>query len=69
LIKCKNEQKGALKTKNESLARLLALKQSQLNEQLEEFKRLMYSLNSALTFLQANEVGDENIDETYLDDF
>nr|CAD2203053.1 unnamed protein product [Meloidogyne enterolobii] len=69
VIKCKNEQKLALKAKDESLARLLALKQSQLNEQLEEFKRLMYSLNSALTFLQANEVCDENIEETYLDDF
>ncbi|KAL7072493.1 hypothetical protein ACQ4LE_007943 [Meloidogyne hapla] len=69
IIKCKNEQKLAFKAKDESLARLLSLKQSQLNEQLEEFTRLMYSLNSALTFLQANEVGDENIDETYLDDF
>ncbi|KAF7640356.1 hypothetical protein Mgra_00000175 [Meloidogyne graminicola] len=68
IIKCKNEQKSALKLKDESLARILALKQSQLNEQQDEFKRLMYSLNSSLTFLQANEVGDENIEETYFDD-
>lgn len=64
------EQKEAQKRKDESLVRILAVKIGQLQERATEFRQQKCLLNGALTFLQANEVGGEDdLDETFLDDF
>uniref|UniRef100_A0A914I8K0 WASH complex subunit 7 n=1 Tax=Globodera rostochiensis TaxID=31243 RepID=A0A914I8K0_GLORO len=69
LAKNSAELREAQKRKDESLARVLAVKTTQLDERRAEHRLLACTLNSALTLFQANEMlGEEQGEETFLED-